>query len=153
MVVQQLLRQSTAAAHALKPLSRTAFACEAVAQPAFATFTPGWQATSLREVTMRRTLRYPPRGRPGQAPVPAERGDHIEGAPTASLAVRDALVAQHSCVLPATNALDAGALSPQALPAGDQGQTHVERGVRFLKAPLCLASSPYLKNRSGSWLS
>jgi transposase len=45
----------------------------------------------------------------------------------------------------ATNELDACALSPQALLAGDKGQTHAERGVRCLNDPLCVASSRYLK--------
>jgi transposase len=126
-------------------LSRTAFACEADAQQALATFTQGLQATSLHEVTIRPTLRYTKRGRPGKAAVPAERSYHIEGALTSSLAVRDALAAQHSCFILATNELDECALSPQALLAGYKGQKHAERGLRFLKDPLFLASSLYLK--------
>jgi transposase len=45
----------------------------------------------------------------------------------------------------ATNELDEGALSPQALLAGDKGQKHAERGLRFLNEPLLLASSLYLQ--------
>jgi len=144
-VEKQLLRQSAAEVNAFQPLSRTAFACEADAQQALATFTRGLQATSLHEVTIRPTLRYPLRGRPGKATVPTEQGYHIEGALTSSLAVRDARVAQHRWFILATNELDGSVLSPQALLAGYKGQKHAERGFRFLKAPLFLASSLSLK--------
>jgi transposase len=144
-VEKHLLLQSAAEVKAFKKLGRTTFACEADAQQALATFARGLQATSLHEVTIRPTLCYAKRGRPGKATVPDARGYHIEGALTSSLAVRDALVAQHSCFILATNELDERALSPQDLLAGYKGQKHAERGFRFLKDPLFLASSLYLK--------
>jgi transposase len=144
-VEKHLLLQSAAEVTAFKKLGRTTFACEADAQQALATFAQGLQATRLHEVTIRPTLCYAKRGRPGKATVPDARGYHIEGALTSSLAVRDALVAQHSCFILATNELDERALSPQDLLAGYKGQKHAERGFRFLKDPLFLASSLYLK--------
>jgi len=54
-------------------------------------------------------------------------------------------VAQYSCCILTTNELDEGALSPQALLAGYKGHKRAERGFRFLKDPLFLASSLYLK--------
>jgi transposase len=54
-------------------------------------------------------------------------------------------VAQHSCFILATNELDERALSLQELLAGYKGQKHAKRGFRFLKDPLFLASSLYLK--------
>jgi transposase len=54
-------------------------------------------------------------------------------------------VAQPNCVSLATNALDDGALAPQALLAAYKGQKYAERGCRFLKDPLFLASSLYRK--------
>jgi transposase len=144
-VEKHLRMQSAAEVKAFKKLGRTVFACEADARQALATFAQGLQATSLHEVTIRPTLRYAKRGRPGKATVPDERGYHIEGALTSSLAVRDVLVAQHSCFILATNELDERALSPQELLARYKGQKHAERGFRFLKDPLFLASSLYLK--------
>jgi transposase len=55
------------------------------------------------------------------------------------------LINQHSCVILATNELDATQLPPQKLLDGDKGQTHVERGFRFVKDPEFLASARYLK--------
>jgi hypothetical protein len=98
-VEKQLLRQSAAEVKAFKQLSRTAFACEADAQQALATFTQGLQATRFHEVTIRPTRRYATRGRPGKATVPTAQAYHIEGALTSPLAVRDARAAQHSCFI------------------------------------------------------
>ena len=98
-------------------------------------------------MTRRPTPRDAQPGRPGQATAPAERGAHLAGGLASSLAVRDALVAQHRCGLLATNELDDRALSPQELLAGDQGQKPAERGVRCLKAPRLRASSRSLNQR------
>src|SRR5690606_7527563 len=46
----------------------------------------------------------------------------------------------------ATNELDAAVLSPADLLAGYKGQIRVERGFRFLKDPVFLASSLFLKS-------
>lgn len=144
-VEKHLFKQSTAEVKAFQKLGRTVFACEADAQQALATFAQGLQATNLHEVSLQPTRRYAKRGRPGKASVPDAQGYHLAGALASSLAARDALVAQHSCFILATNELDEGALSPQALLAGYKGQKHAERGFRFLKDPLFLASSLYLK--------
>ena len=59
--------------------------------------------------------------------------------------MRHALVDQHSCFILATHELDARWLPPPELLRGDQGQSHAERGVRFLKDPQFFASSLDLK--------
>ena len=52
-VDQHWLQQRTAAAKAFQKLWRSAFACEAEAQPALRALTQDVQATRLQEVTMR----------------------------------------------------------------------------------------------------
>ena len=54
-------------------------------------------------------------------------------------------MARKSCFVLATNQLDEEALPPQAVLDGYKGQVHTERGFRFLKDPLFLASSLFLK--------
>jgi transposase len=54
-------------------------------------------------------------------------------------------VDQQSCFILASNELDETLLPPTALLAGYKGQSHAERGFRFLKDPQFLASSLYLK--------
>ena len=90
-------------------------------------------------------MRYSQRGRPGQDAQPQQVIYHIAGALASPLAVREARLTQHSCFILATNALDAQQLPPQDLLDGDKGQSHAERGFRFLKDPAFLASSLYLK--------
>jgi transposase len=70
---------------------------------------------------------------------------HINGALASRLARRHALVDQHSGFILATNELDATLLPPPELLQGYKGQSHAERGCRFLKDPQFVASSLYLK--------
>jgi transposase len=104
------------------------------------------QATVLAASTVRAMPRYGKRGRPGQGVQPNQMAYQIEGALASSRAARQALIDQHSGFILATNELDATQLPPQKLLDAYKGQTHVERGFRFLKDPEFLASSFYLKN-------
>jgi len=144
-VDKQLRQQSDQELKALKKLCGVTFACEADACQALATFAQNLQTTFLEASTVRATPRYGKRGRPGQGAQPDQMVYQIEGALASSLAARQALIDQHSCFILATNELDATQLPPQTLLEGYKGQTHVERGFRFLKDPEFLASSLYLK--------
>jgi transposase len=144
-VDKYLLQRSTDELKAFQKLCRTAFACEADAQQALATFTHGLHVTTLPEVTLRALPRYRKRGRPAQGDPPAQVVYQLEGALASSLSTRAALVAQQSCFILATNELDDTQLPAQAVLEGYKGQKHVERGFRFLKDPRFLASSLYLK--------
>jgi transposase len=144
-VDKQLRKQSEQEVKAFKQLCGTAFACEADAKRALATFAQGLQATFLDTSSICPTPRYGKRGRPSQGSQPEHVVYHGHGALASRLATRQALVDQHSCFILATNELDATLLSPKDLLAGYKGQSHAERGFRFLKDPQFLASSLYLK--------
>jgi transposase len=144
-VDKQLLKQSTQEVHALKNLCRNTFACEADARQALAAFAHGLQATYLHESTVCPTPRYGKRGRPSPGTPPDHVVYHIQGMLASCLAVRQALIEQHSCFILATNELDETTLSPQEVLNGYKGQAQAERGFRFLKDPCLLASSLYLK--------
>src|SRR4029434_1338536 len=88
---------------------------------------------------------YGKRGRPGSGAQPDQIVYPIAGARASRLTDRQARVDQQRCFLLATNELDEGQVSAQAVRDGYQGQAQAERGVRFLKAPQFLASSLYLK--------
>ena len=130
---------------AFKTLCRTAFACEAEAQQALTRFVAGLQTTFLSESTVCPTPHYGKRGRPGPGAQPAQLVYHIAGALASRLTDRQARVDQQRCFILATNELDEGQLSPQAVLDGYKGQARAERGFRFLKDPQFLASSLYLK--------
>jgi transposase len=99
-------QQSEAEANAFQTLCRTALACEADAQQALTAFTHGLRTTTPPDSLIRSTPRYSLRGRPRQGAPPDQMVYQIEGALTSSIAAHEALVAQQSCVILATNALD-----------------------------------------------
>ena len=140
-VDKHLRQRSTDELKAFQNLCRTAFACEADAQQALTAFAHGLHVTTLPEVTLRALPRYRKRGRPAQGAPPAQVWYQIAGALASSLATREALVAQQSCFILATNARDDASLPPQAVLEAYKGQKHAERGFRFLKDPRFLASS------------
>jgi transposase len=144
-VDKQWLKQSAHEVKAFKTLCRTAFACEADAQQALVRFAHDLQTTFLHDSTVCPTPRYEKRGRPGPGAQPDQIVYHIAGALASRLTDRQALVDQQSCFILATNELDEGQLSAQAVLDGYKGQARAERGFRFLKDPQFLASSLYLK--------
>ena len=144
-VDKHLFKHSEQEVKAFNKLCRTAFACAADAQQALSTFAHGLEATFLAQSTVRSTPRDGQRGRPGPDTQPAQVVDTIEGALASRIAVHQARVDQHRCVLLATNERDDTQLPPQELLEGYKGQGHAERGFRFLKDPRFLASSLYRK--------
>jgi transposase len=144
-VDKQWRTQSDQEVKAFKALCRTAFACEADAQQALTSFGAGLQTTFLHDSTVGPTPHYGQRGRPGPGAQPDQIVYHIPGALASRLLDRRARVDQQSCCILATNELDEGQLSAQAVLDGYKGQARAERGFRFLKDPQFLASSLYLK--------
>ena len=144
-VDKQWRKQSDQEVSAFKTLCRTAFACEADAQQALTSFEAGLQTTFLHDSTVCPTPHYGKRGRPGPGAQPDQIVYHITGVLASRLTDRRARVDQQSCFILATNELDEGQLSSQAVLDGYKGQARAERGFRFLKDPQFLASSLYLK--------
>ena len=144
-VDKQWLKQSTHEVKAFKTLCRTACACEADAQQALARFAHDVQTTFLHASTVCPMPHYGQRGRPGPGAQPDQIVYHSAGALASRLTDRRALVDQQSCFLLATNELDEGQLSSQAVLDGYKGQAQAERGFRFLKDPQFLASTLSLK--------
>jgi transposase len=144
-VDKRWLKRSEHEAHGFQKLCRTAFACEADATQALATFEQSVQRTFVSQATIHAIPRYGTRGRPRPDAPPHRIEYYIDGALASVLAARQQLVTQESCFILATNELDNQALSPQAVLTGYKDQQHAERGFRFLKDPQFLASSLYLK--------
>jgi transposase len=99
------------------------------------------QTTFLHDSTVCPTPHDGKRGRPGPGAQPAQIVSHITGALAARLTDRQARVDQQRGFMLATNELDEGQLSSQAVLDGYKGQARAERGCRFLKDPQFLASS------------
>jgi hypothetical protein len=134
-------KQSDQESNAFKTRCRTTFAGEAEAHQALAAVAQGLETTALPQTTIHPLARDATRGRPGQNAPPEQVVSQIQGARASSLATRETRRTPHSCVILATNALDAQRLSPQELLPGDKGQRQTERGGRFLKAPQFFAAA------------
>jgi transposase len=127
-------------------LSHRAFACEADAREALAQETkalPVW--LQLQPAQVRTEPRYAGRGRPPPGAVPSSHGVFI----TASCALDEQQLAQAAArsasFIVATNVLDTAQLTDEELITIYKEQHSVERGFAFLKDPLFLASSVFLK--------
>jgi transposase len=144
-VDKQWRQQSDKEVQAFKQLCGTTFACEADARQALSRFEQDLQTALPGTSTVRALPRYGKRGRPGQGTQPEHVVYQIDGALAASRTARQTLIDQHSCFTLATNELEDQQLPPQELLDGYKGQSHAERGFRFLKDPQFLASSLYLK--------
>lgn len=149
-VDHQLGQQRAKDVGALQHRCRPAFAGEADAQQARSTFEPGFQRTSLHQVTLCPTPRDRKRGRPGPGAPPDQVRYHSDGALASAGARREAWVAPQRCVIWATHARDDTQVSPQALLTGSTGQQPAERGVRVLTDPPLLASARDLKTPARS---
>jgi transposase len=140
-----LERTTTHEAKAFTRLLRQEFACRADAQTALAAFEATLKVTHLAETRVVEVPHYATRGRPAVDAVPVRFGYQIEGAQLTPRHHLSRLVNQNSCFVLATNQLDPHALPAQAVLDGYKGQVQTERGFRFLKDPLFLASSLFLK--------
>ena len=140
------LKQSTADLKAFEALCRQDFACCADAQKALVAFEKSRPLTEVAAYTIVEVPHYNGRGRPRQAQTPHSVTYRIEGALACRLEQRTLRLQRQSCFILATNQLDAQALSNEELIQAYKDQQKVERGFRFLKDPLFLASSLYLKS-------
>lgn len=146
---RQLGRQRREWEKKLWHLSNRSFACEADAQEALREATKRLPECLeiVGEPTFRSRPRYAKGGRPPEGAEPASTEWHME---EATLGVNQEHLERESerraCYIVGTNVLDPPArLSEEDLVASYKGQGGVERGFRFLKDPLFLASSVFVK--------
>lgn len=122
------------------------FACAADAEHALAAFQAHLKWTAVQGPEIMAVAPYHGPGRPAQGQAPNHFTYQIRGALATCLASREARITQKSRFILATNELDPEKLPPKDLLAAYKGQGRVERGFRFLKDPMFLASSLFLKS-------
>jgi len=127
-------------------LSNRAFACEADARKALAQETqalPDW--LRLQPAQVRVEPRYTQRGRPRPGAVPTGQDVCITATCARDEQQLARAIARAASFIVATNVLDGAQLADEELIAIYKDQHGVERGFAFLKDPLFLASSAFLK--------
>lgn len=145
-VPRQCLKHTQADVKAFAKLCAQSFACTADAEQALGAFQNSLTLTTVAESHIVAVPHYQGRGRPAQDRQPDAVTYRIEGALASLPEAYTARVRQHSSFILATNQLDTQALSDAELLQAYKDQHRVERGFRFLKDPLFLASSLYLKS-------
>jgi len=145
-VNKHCLKQSTAEFKAVDMLCKQDFACETDARKALASVEKKQKITFVSDVQVIAHPRYQEKGRPVKEKEPDYYVYRIECGIASKLQERSHRLERKSCYILATNQLDCEALSDDELIAAYKDQQKVERGFRFLKDPLFMASTLFLKS-------
>lgn len=141
---RELLRQSEHEHKAFERLCRARFNCPEDAERALASYRKSLKVLTVHEHEVVPHKHFGHAGRPRKDAVPSI-SYQLSGAVAAAISQREALIVQRSCFILATNNLDEDALSDGEILQDYKGQAHVERGFRFLKDPMFLAATLFLK--------
>lgn len=145
-VNKKVLKGGTKELKDFDKLCKQNFACEADARKALTAFEKKLKMTAVKDARIVAIPRYKGAGRPAQGRKPDFYVHHIEGGLASLPQERVKLLERKSCFILATNQLDCKQLSDEDLIAAYKDQQKVERGFRFLKDPLFMASTLYLES-------
>ncbi len=126
-------------------LSKQAFGCETDAQNAWEKALKGKPSWLSATFTLKEQKQYQQRGRPKKEATPDQRSWYL--VPTLEVDQQEVavLARKKATFIVATNILDEQRLSHEQVISTYKEQGGVERGFRFLKDPLFLASSVFVK--------
>jgi transposase len=126
-------------------LSKQAFACENDAQQAWEKALKGKPSWLMATFTLKEQKQYQHRGRPPKEATPDQTVWYL--IPTLEMDQQEVerVASKKAAFIVATNILDAQRLSPEQVISTYKEQGGVERGFRFLKDPVFLASSVFVK--------
>jgi len=144
-VQRQAERDQTAWEKRLGHLGNRTFACQPDAAAALAATCqrlPPWLVVASRVVAQ---ARYPTRGRPRKAAAPPQQVWQIQATLTRDPTARERAVRRRAAFLLGTNLLDTQTWPDEAVIALYREQSVAERSFAFLKDPLFLASSVFVK--------
>ncbi len=126
-------------------LGNQLFACEADAQAALAKACQRRPAWLQVQSAVGAVAKYVKRGRPRKDAVPATQVWQIQASVTLDAEALEREALRRAAFIVGTNLLDAGAWPDEAIIACYRAQPVAERGFAFLKDPLFLASSVFVK--------
>jgi transposase len=144
-VTRSLIKQSEQEMQAFHKLCRQEFACAPEAEQAFTTFQKGLKVVTITAASIQEFPRYAKAGRPGNETKPAKYVFQISGALSVAWEQYTDVLKQKSCFIGATNELEEPKLPASELLGRYKDQSSAEKGFRFLKDPMFLAASLYLK--------
>lgn len=142
---RQLLKTAEEERKRFEALCREEFACEADAYQGLERYQESCKALEVHEVVVSEVKHYQSRGRPSKGSVPERVTYRLSGALASPLSVFAERVERGSRFILATNDVNAERLKDAGVLMAYKGQVHAERGFRFLKDPMFLANTLYLK--------
>src|SRR5713226_6695808 len=126
-------------------LSTQTFGCQTDARTAWEKALKGKPSWLMATFTLKEQKQYQQRGRPKKEATPDQTLWSLVPTLAVDQAEVTALARKKAAFIVATNILDAQRLSPEQVISTYKEQGGVERGFRFLKDPLFLASSVFVK--------
>ncbi len=144
-VARRLRKRSEKEVKQWQQLCRHSFACAQDAQQAALQFQKKCRYCRLSQWHIISHAHYAQAGRPQKGTLPDTFTYTIDGGIYLPLALYDELLNQEALFMLATNQLDESQLSDLEILETYQGQVKVERGFRFLKDPLFLINTIFLK--------
>lgn len=145
-VQRQWLTRSDTEHKAWKRLCQREFACQPDAEQALAQFRKRLTLTTLEAAQIIPVAHYSGRGRPAKDQPSHQQTYCLQGALASRVDLFRQRLYQASSFILATNDVAGHMLSDAEVLACYKGQHRVERGFRFLKDPLFMASTLYLKS-------
>jgi len=146
-VNKHCLKQSSANFKAFKKMCQQDFQSANEAQTALLKFEQTLKLTFVAESRLVKIPDYHGAGRPWKGQTPDGFTYRIEGALASLPQERMEQLQRKSCFILASNQLDMQALSDEQLIEAYKGQQPVERGFRFLKDPMFMAPTMFLKSK------
>lgn len=140
------LKQTESEQKELEKLCRREFACIKDAEKALALFKGTLKCTEVNwsEVTV--TNKFNGKGRPSKKRKADYQCYRISAGLSSSLSKRSRQLERKSCFVIATNQLDSSELNDQEVIDVYKNQQKVERGFRFMKDPMFMSSTLFLKS-------
>ena len=143
---KQVQKQTCASVKTFQKLCRQDFACIEEAQKSLDAYKKSQTFIEVMDEQIVEIPRYKNSGRPGKDQKPDYFSYRIEGNLATLLPERQQRIERKSCYILATNQLDSELLADQEIIHKYKNQQKVERGFRFLKDPLFMASTLFLKS-------
>ncbi len=140
------LKKTQAELKAFEKLCQQSFSSEVEAHQALINFEKTLKTTFFNEAEVIKKNGYSKPGRPSKKKAPDYHSYQISGAIASRLDVHEQRLQRKSCFILATNQMNMDDLSDEALLANYKSQQKVERGFRFMKDPLFMASTLFLKS-------
>ncbi len=145
-VAKQFEKKSTSEQRLFEALCKQDFACKEDAIMAVESLQKKLKISLIQDYEIEALPRFNKRGRPGKSSEPDHFVFHVSGALASDYPQYQQRLKRKSCFILATNQTDSERLNDQQILADYKNQQKVERGFRFLKDPMFLASSVFLKS-------